>query len=252
MEVAVILLNTLRPRQNGRHFADEIFKCIFLNEDLWISIKISLKFVPRCPINNIPALVEIMAWCRPGDKPLYEPMMVSLPTHICATRPQWVYLVFWIHYIPVRNKSFHTIHIYITDETGACIPFHSGRSMVTLHFRQKLELLLTTNLENLPVYSGLGFQRGAGIANILGGLWLAVVPILKRGTKAAGKRAIKAEIKVASDVIMGCNVKTSVKRRGAEALKAFLGDVNKMSKTQTRARGQTRGRGRGCGCGQGA
>ena len=53
-----------------------------------ISIKISLKFVPNGPINNIPALVQIMAWRRPGDKPLSEPMMVSLLTHICVTRPQ--------------------------------------------------------------------------------------------------------------------------------------------------------------------
>ena len=83
-------LNTLRPRQNGRHFADDIFKCIILNENVWIPIKISLEFVPKGPINNIPALVQIMAWRRPGDKPLSEPMMVGLPTHICVTRPQWV------------------------------------------------------------------------------------------------------------------------------------------------------------------
>ena len=82
--------NTLRLRQNGRHFADDIFKCIFLNEDVWIPNKISLKFVPKGPINNIPALVQIMAWRRPGDKPLSEPMMVSLTMHICVTRPQWV------------------------------------------------------------------------------------------------------------------------------------------------------------------
>ena len=50
-------LNTLRPRQNGRHFADDIFKCIFLNENVWIAIKISPKFVPKGQINNIPALV---------------------------------------------------------------------------------------------------------------------------------------------------------------------------------------------------
>ena len=41
------ILNTLRPRQNGRHFADDIFKCIFLNENVWIPIEISLKFVPK-------------------------------------------------------------------------------------------------------------------------------------------------------------------------------------------------------------
>ena len=73
-----------------RHFADDIFKCIFLNENGWIPIKISLKFVPKGPINNIPALVQIMAWRRPGDKPLSEPMMVRSLTHICVTRPQWV------------------------------------------------------------------------------------------------------------------------------------------------------------------
>ena len=79
--------NTLRPRQ---HFADDTFKCIFLNENVWISIKISLKFVPKSPIDNIPALFQIMAWRRPGDKPLSEAMMVSLLTHICVARPQWV------------------------------------------------------------------------------------------------------------------------------------------------------------------
>ena len=55
-------LNTLRPRQNGRHFADAIFKCNLLNENVWIPIKSSLKFVPKGPINYIPALVQIMAW----------------------------------------------------------------------------------------------------------------------------------------------------------------------------------------------
>ena len=83
-------INTLRPRQDGGHFPDDVFKCIFLNENAWISIKISLKFIPKGPINNIPALIQIMAWRRPGDKPLSEPMMIKLPTHICVTRPQWV------------------------------------------------------------------------------------------------------------------------------------------------------------------
>ena len=54
------LIITLRPRQNGRHFADDIF----------ISLEISLKFFPKVQINNIPALVQMMAWRRPGDKPL--------------------------------------------------------------------------------------------------------------------------------------------------------------------------------------
>ena len=82
--------NTLRPRQNGRHFADDTFKRIFMDENVRILTNISLKFVPKGLINNIPALSQIMAWRRPGDKPLSEPMMVNLLTHICVTRPQWV------------------------------------------------------------------------------------------------------------------------------------------------------------------
>ena len=83
-------VNTLRPRQNGRHFADDMLNAIFLNENVWIPIKISLKFVRKGPIDNIPSLVQIMAWRRPGDRPLSEPMMVRLPTHICVTWPQWL------------------------------------------------------------------------------------------------------------------------------------------------------------------
>ena len=87
----------MRPTQNGRYFPDDIFKCIFLNENVWISIKISLKCVPKGRVNNVPALLQIMAWRRPGDKPLSEPMMVSLPTHICVSRPQWVKHIQWFH-----------------------------------------------------------------------------------------------------------------------------------------------------------
>ena len=61
-----------------------------LNENVWILLKISLKFVPKDRINIIPSLVQIMAWRRPGDKSLSEPMMVSLLTHICVAGPQWV------------------------------------------------------------------------------------------------------------------------------------------------------------------
>ena len=56
----------------------------------WIPIEVSLKFVPRGSFNNNPALFQIMAWRRPGDKPLTEPVLVSSLTHICVTRPQWV------------------------------------------------------------------------------------------------------------------------------------------------------------------
>ena len=96
--IVLQVLNTLRPRQNGHHFPYVISNGVF-NENIWISIKISLKFVTRGQINNSPSLVQIMAWRRPGDKPLSEPMMVSLLTHVCVTRPQWV------------NSRFRKIHL---------------------------------------------------------------------------------------------------------------------------------------------
>ena len=84
-------------RRYGAHYdVIVMFKRIFLNENVRISIEISLKFVLKGPINNIPALVQIMAWRRSGDKPLSEPMMVSLLTHICVTRPQWASVEFML------------------------------------------------------------------------------------------------------------------------------------------------------------
>ena len=85
-----VKINTLRLRQNGRHFADEIFRRTSFNEDIWILINVSLNFVPKGQINNIPALVQIIAWHQRGHKPLSKPVMVSLLTHICVTQPQWV------------------------------------------------------------------------------------------------------------------------------------------------------------------
>ena len=64
--------NTLRLRQNGDHFAEDIFKCIILNI-VWISIFISLNFVIFIYIKS--ALVQIMAWCWVGDKTLSETLM---------------------------------------------------------------------------------------------------------------------------------------------------------------------------------
>ena len=68
-------VNSSPPAQNGRRFADDIFRCIFLNEKFCILVKISLKLVPKGPIDNEPALVQIMAWRRIAGKPLSEPML---------------------------------------------------------------------------------------------------------------------------------------------------------------------------------
>ena len=120
--------NTLRPRRNEQHFADDIFKRIFFNENVWISIKISVKFVPKGPINNITALVQTMAWRRSGDKPLSEPMMVIFTDAYMrnsASMNKWFYLwecwtsvvissfIWWYHYDLCGNEITSTC--YITD-----------------------------------------------------------------------------------------------------------------------------------------
>ena len=68
--------NTLRPRLNGQHFENDIFKSIFFNENAAIMIRISLKFLPEGLAYNKPASSHVMAWRRTDDKPLFEPVMV--------------------------------------------------------------------------------------------------------------------------------------------------------------------------------
>ena len=98
-------LNALRPRQNCCHFADDSFKCIFLNENVWIALKISLKFVPKVQINNIPVLVQVGAW--------------SATSHFLN---QWR-LVYWRIYAPLglneltnaksRNLFSYSLSFYV-------------------------------------------------------------------------------------------------------------------------------------------
>ena len=57
MCTAEYIINSSPPGQNGRHLADDISRCIFMNEKFYVLIKISLKFVPKGPFHNNPALV---------------------------------------------------------------------------------------------------------------------------------------------------------------------------------------------------
>ena len=93
------LFNSLRAKQNGHHFADDIFKCIFFSENVLIPIEISLKFVPKSLMNSKPVLVQIMVWHRTDNKPLFEPMMAL---YTDAYTVECLYNV--VHY----NAIFHT------------------------------------------------------------------------------------------------------------------------------------------------
>ena len=99
------VVNSSPLGQNGRHFTDDIFECIFLNENEWISLKISVKFVPNVRINNIPVSVQIMDWHRPGDKQTsiqFQSIFNHSPIkgicwNCCAT------VILWSHFALSRN-----------------------------------------------------------------------------------------------------------------------------------------------------
>ena len=76
-QFSMLSVNSSHLGQNGRYFADDIFRWVFVNEKCCILIKISLKTVPNGLINNNPALVKIMAWRRIGDKPLSESILTQ-------------------------------------------------------------------------------------------------------------------------------------------------------------------------------
>ena len=84
------MFNTLKPRKKWTPFRRPHFQAHWHEWKCMNLDKISWKFALRGPINDIQASVHIMAWRRPGDKLLSEPMMISLPTQICVTWPQWI------------------------------------------------------------------------------------------------------------------------------------------------------------------
>ena len=132
MQETIHGFNTLRPRQNGRRFADDTFKHIFLNENVRISIKISLKFVPKGPINNNPALVQIMAWRRPGDKPLSESMLVNYSLR----RLRWKWHYCCCRFLQIKDGDFNCIEIQniIIVLSHTSIIFHSPQLKYQIFF----------------------------------------------------------------------------------------------------------------------
>ena len=143
-------------KQNGCQFPDHIFKCIFLTEKIITSIEIPLKFVPKVPINNIPSLVQIMAWRRPGDKPLSETMMVGLLTHICVTRPQWVNGFMWLFSYILRECFL--IIVWLSYETFKIV-HHKPCSSILGHMKNIITSKRAVSNRNKEKLHGLMFQR---------------------------------------------------------------------------------------------
>ena len=71
-------INTLRPQQNGHHFADSIFKCIFMKENVCILIDNLLKIVHEGPVDINSSLVYVVALNQTGGKPIPKPMLTKI------------------------------------------------------------------------------------------------------------------------------------------------------------------------------
>ena len=105
----------------------DILHTTFWNAFPWMKMyefryKISVKIVPKGPVNNIPALAKIMAWRRPSDKSLSEPIMVSFLTHICTPHHKWVewYLINKANYTALVEYNFNKSIIILKKNLFGC------------------------------------------------------------------------------------------------------------------------------------
>ena len=94
--------------------ADDIFKCIFLNENDNILIEISLKLVPRSPINNKSALVQVMAWHQTGDKPLPETMMTQFSDEYMLVGDELTHYSLMVSY-GIMKHSGHLFRLWLLN-----------------------------------------------------------------------------------------------------------------------------------------
>ena len=97
-----MIFNILRPRKNGCRFPDDIFKCIFLNENVWIAEDFN---VPKIRINNIPVLAQIMAGADQATSHYLNQCWTDSLTHLCATRGWWVKTSYWMTLYKMSLKS---------------------------------------------------------------------------------------------------------------------------------------------------
>ena len=111
-----------------------------------------MKLVSKGPTDNIPALVQIMALCWPGDKLLSEPMMAILLMHICITLTQWVEAIF--HYTDVIMSTMTSqitslTIVYSTVYWGADQRKH--QSSASLAFVQGIHRSTVNSLHKWPI-----------------------------------------------------------------------------------------------------
>ena len=112
------------PWQNGCLFADDIFKCIFFNENITISIRIPLKSVSKCPIDNKSPMVQLMAWRPTGDMALYELMLTQFTAVYMREMSSMIFglecqfRLFAVHAEPHCSHAIMHTHVPITHNSS--------------------------------------------------------------------------------------------------------------------------------------
>ena len=146
------IIRTLRPREDGRHFADDIFKTIFIKENVWISIEISAEFVPKRPVsiglgNGLaPNRRQAITWTN-DDLDVCR-HMVSLG-RIVLLKPFFITSAVYIVYLRVRNRA-----IIVSVDALAREWLSWWR-----HQMETFSVLLAICAENSPVPGEFSLQR---------------------------------------------------------------------------------------------
>ena len=130
---------------------DDIFKCIFFDENVWIPIEVSLKFVPKGPVNNYPSIGSDSGLAGPGNKPLSEPMMVNYLTQWVKTSSniviQWHWSVLLHHNVTLwTSRILGYGGIYFIDLIDAL----QNWSMIENILSQFPATLIRSYCDNLP------------------------------------------------------------------------------------------------------
>ena len=154
--------------------ADNIYKCIFLNENDKIVIQISLKLVSRSPVNNNPALVLILAWSRTGEKPLPEPMMIQFSDIYVALGGEELWDDFFLKTHVLENIYLHLMPVLNIDPIQVVDMYtFSSRMRNSLSYRmiQSLSWLLNSLSYRHNPFHGCWEPNTEYIPHFFGNQW---------------------------------------------------------------------------------
>ena len=141
--------------QNSRHFLSDIFKHIFSSKNIGISILISRSVF--CSIDTSVESIEIIAWCRSGDKPLSELMMTTITQSYASQSCCSMINAFWasrthslMHFSTMKTLNAHNMAFreafiqYIFSKCTECNYANTRDNFIDIFFRDDVNLRYIT------------------------------------------------------------------------------------------------------------